>query len=116
MRRSLVWLLAVMLPQIAGAQTPIEAGHQLFTQNCSVCHLKPQLVSPRYGPELSRQTVTGREDAIHGFIALGTARMPGFQYDLKPEQIDLIIGYLATVEPQPKGAAPGAQGVEGGMR
>src|ERR1043165_2991501 len=34
-------------------------GMQLFNQSCRVCHTKPQLSSPLYGPALSRQSLNG---------------------------------------------------------
>src|SRR5689334_3669023 len=72
-------------------------GRQLFVQSCGICHLKPNLVSERYGPALSRATVEGREAAARGLIEGGSARMPGFRYELSSVEIDAIIAYLMTV-------------------
>lgn len=113
-------LLALLAPVTAKAQDGIRPdtermGHRLFTQNCAICHLKPQITTPRFGPELNRATVEGKEDAVRGFIETGTPRMPGFRYDLAPGQIDAILLYLGTipVTPPPPGAPASDQG---GMR
>lgn len=82
-------------------------GRQLFVQSCGICHMKPSLTSSLYGPALSKETVAGREDAVRGIILAGSQRMPGFQYELRPAQVDAIIRYLATV-PAPAAAQPAA--------
>jgi mono/diheme cytochrome c family protein len=38
-------------------------GMRLFNQSCRVCHTKPQLTSPLYGPELSQNSAGGNRDA-----------------------------------------------------
>ncbi len=76
------------------------AGKKLFLQRCSVCHLPPlnapQNPDPKpYGPLLSGFVRGGdRETRARNIILKGTARMPGFQYGLKPKQIDALIEYL----------------------
>ncbi len=35
-------------------------GMRLFNQSCRVCHTKPQMVSPLYGPELSQSSAGGQ--------------------------------------------------------
>lgn len=97
-----VLVLLLLLPIPAAAQQATIEGHRLFTQSCAVCHLKPQITAGRYGPALDRDTVSGKEEAIRGFIQTGTEHMPGFRYGLTPAQIDAIIAYLDTVPPQPK--------------
>jgi len=91
-----------------GAPSPadLRAGHQLFTQSCGICHLKPQITSPRFGPQLSHQIVAEKEEGIRTFIQIGTPHMPGFRYELAPAQIDLIIAYLSTI-PDPAQPDPG---------
>ncbi len=76
------------------------AGKKLFLQRCSVCHLPPLNVpqdpDPKpYGPLLSG-SVRGaeKESRARNIILKGTARMPGFQYGLKLNQIDALIEYL----------------------
>ncbi len=99
-----VWMvlsLCAAIPQaaLAQGQPPDEQilGHRLFVQSCAVCHLKPSPTADRYGPALWRETVQDRETDARDLIRTGSERMPGFQYDLQPAQIDAIIRYLATV-------------------
>jgi mono/diheme cytochrome c family protein len=82
-------------------------GQHLFNQSCRVCHAKPQLNSVQYGPVLSKGSASGNAKAMHDVIANGTPRMPGFKYHFKPEQIDAIVAYLQTVQPNsPNPSAP----------
>ena len=70
------------LAQQAGGRTPLtetqKTGRLLYEQSCGICHVKPHLVAPVYGPQLSQETLEGKEDLIRAFIANGSARMPGF--------------------------------------
>ena len=100
-------LAAPALAQPASDAAP--DGHRLFVQSCAVCHLKPSPVAKTYGPELTQDLVKGHEDAIAQIIRDGSQRMPGFQYDLQPAEIDAIVKYLATAPaaaPEPAAAAP----------
>src|SRR6267378_671946 len=72
-------------------------GMRLFNQSCRVCHTKPQLTSPLYGPALSRQSLGGQEDVMREVISNGTPRMPGFKHHFEPAQIAAIAAYLKTV-------------------
>ena len=72
-------------------------GMQLFNQSCRLCHTKPQLTSPLYGPALSRQSLGGQEDVMREVISNGTPRMPGFKHNFQPPQIDAIVAYLKTI-------------------
>jgi mono/diheme cytochrome c family protein len=81
-------------------------GRRLYNQHCGVCHTKPTILSPYYGPALSKEIVNNNEDALREFIQNGTDRMPGFQYTLAPRQIDSIVHYLMTVPPPPEAATP----------
>jgi len=72
-------------------------GMRLFNQSCRVCHTKPQMVSPLYGPELSRNSLGGQDSVMREVISNGTPRMPGFKYHFEPTQIDAIVQYLKTV-------------------
>jgi len=113
MMRRVAFLLPLLaaFPQGTRAQAAQDAaandGHRLFVQSCAVCHLKPAPNAVIYGPALSKDTVDGREDDVRDLIKTGSERMPGFQYDLKPTQIDAIIRYLALVAP-PDAARPAA--------
>ena len=72
-------------------------GMRLFNQSCRVCHTKPQITSPLYGPALSRQSLGGQEGVMREVISNGTPRMPGFKHHFEPPQIDAIVAYLKTV-------------------
>ena len=72
-------------------------GMRLFNQSCRVCHTKPQLTSPLYGPALSRQSLGGQDSVMREVISNGTPRMPGFKHHFEPPQIDAIVAYLKTI-------------------
>jgi mono/diheme cytochrome c family protein len=72
-------------------------GMRLFNQSCRVCHAKPQLTSPLYGPALSRQSLGGQEGVMREVISNGTPRMPGFKHHFEAPQIDAIVAYLKTI-------------------
>lgn len=101
MKRGIAGFLAA-LPLAAFAQGDGQQleGMRLFNQSCRVCHTKPQMTSPQYGPALSRVSLGGNEEAMKAFIANGSARMPGFRYHFKPAEIDAIVSYLKTL-PEP---------------
>ena len=80
-------------------------GRRLFNQSCRVCHTKPQMVSPLYGPELSQSSLGGQESVMRDVIGNGTPRMPGFKYHFEPAQIEAIVAYLKTI-PTPPTPAP----------
>jgi mono/diheme cytochrome c family protein len=46
---------------------------------------------------LSKETLGGQDVALRDFISNGTAKMPGFKYEFKPEQLNAIIAYIKTV-------------------
>ena len=95
-----VWPHAVWAQQGAG-NTPLNdkqlLGMRLFNQSCRVCHTKPQLTSPLYGPALSRQSLGGQDGVMREVISNGTPRMPGFKHHFEPPQIDAIVAYLTTI-------------------
>ena len=72
-------------------------GMRLFNQSCRLCHTKPQLTSPLYGPALSRQSLGGQDSVMREVISNGTPRMPGFKHHFEPPQIDAIVAYLKTI-------------------
>ena len=118
-RMSFAALLAVLALLLAMAQQPAWAqsdqrtlGMRLFNQSCRVCHTKPQLASPQYGPVLSMNTLGGNAQAIGQFISNGTPRMPGFKYTFKPAEIDAIVAYIKTI-PAPAATAAPASGKSG---
>jgi mono/diheme cytochrome c family protein len=106
MKRSTCFVLAMLAvwPHAALAQqgnAPLNdrelLGMRLFNQSCRVCHTKPQLTSPLYGPALSRQSLGGPDDVMREVISNGTPRMPGFKHHFEPPQIDAIVAYLKTI-------------------
>ncbi len=77
-------------------------GRQLFVQRCAICH--DPLGQPSYpntpGPWVDAATVRSLgEDTVSSQIMMGSARMPGWQYTLEPEQVSQVIAYLKTVTP-----------------
>jgi mono/diheme cytochrome c family protein len=82
-------------------------GMRLFNQSCRVCHTKPQMVSPLYGPELSQTSLGGQESVMREVISNGTPRMPGFKYHFEPAQIEAIVAFLKTI-PAPPTPTPAA--------
>jgi mono/diheme cytochrome c family protein len=96
--------------------TQIE-GRLLFNQHCGVCHTQPTILSPYYGPALSKELVDGgNNDAVRQFISDGTDRMPGFRLSLTPSQIDAIVQYLTTVPPPANPTSKPAQPASGGSQ
>jgi mono/diheme cytochrome c family protein len=81
-------------------------GMRLFNQSCRVCHTKPQLTSPLYGPELSQNSLGGQEAVMREVISNGTPRKPGFKYHFEPAQIEAIVAYLKTIPTPPAPASP----------
>jgi mono/diheme cytochrome c family protein len=94
-------------PDIALNDTQV-TGMRLFNQSCRVCHTKPQLTSPNYGPELSKETLGGQDAVMREVIANGTPRMPGFKYHFTPAQIDAIVGYLKTMPSRQAASSSGS--------
>jgi mono/diheme cytochrome c family protein len=79
-------------------------GKRLFVQRCSVCHLPPLNQPQNPGPQPFGPILSGFEEEADAtrarfFIERGTVRMPGFRYTFEPEQIEAIIAYLKTLEP-----------------
>ena len=100
-----VWPQAASAQHAGGGAPPSDAqksGKLLYEQSCGICHEKPHLVAPVYGPKLSQETLEGRQELIQAFITNGSARMPGFKYMYSPDQIAGIAAYIKTV---PKPAA-----------
>ena len=75
--------------QHGGGSAPLtetqKMGRLLYEQSCGVCHSKPTLVSPVFGPVLSQATLEGREELISAFIANGSAR-----------KLQLVVPYSRT--------------------
>ncbi len=91
------WALAQQTAASTALSDTQRLGMRLFNQSCRVCHTKPQLASPLYGPALSRDSLGGQDDVMRQVISNGTPRMPGFKHHFAPAQIDAIVAYLKTV-------------------
>jgi mono/diheme cytochrome c family protein len=113
---SLPIVLAMSHATLAQESSGQQLGMRLFNQSCRVCHTKPTLLSPQYGPTLSMNTLGGNADTMREVISNGTARMPGFKYDFNSVQIDAIVAYIKTLPtpaqtattPAKSGASPSA--------
>ena len=115
-----LFLLVVFLPRPLAAQTVSarglseteKTGLELFLQRCAVCHLGPPPRHQTYGPLLHQEVVAARgDDVVRKKIMEGSQLMPGFQYTLKPVDINKIIAWLkavkkADVTPRPSNQAP----------
>ena len=102
--------LLTLLPAVgAGQATPANSltdtqklGQRLFYRECAVCHAPPLITSKTYAAVLYKGFIEGQEEAARGIIKKGLpAQMPGFEYGLKPAEIDAIIEYLKTVPKPP---------------
>jgi mono/diheme cytochrome c family protein len=82
-------------------------GRATWVQQCAWCH--DGVGQPTYktmGPWLSADTLRLLgEDKVRAYIGKGSARMPGFQYALKPQQVDELVALLKTVTPDQKPTA-----------
>lgn len=79
---------------------PAKRGEALFTRHCPICHLgRPSDARPFVGRSL-RGILKGakpvREAEVRDAIRKGSDKMPGFQYNLTPVQIEDLIAYLKT--------------------
>jgi mono/diheme cytochrome c family protein len=76
-------------------------GEGLFLQNCPLCHIYSNQKKRLGIPTVSLNGLfkeADSENAVRQFILQGIPKkMPGFQYDLAPEEIDNIIAYLKTL-------------------
>ena len=78
----------------------LKRGEAVFNKYCPICHLgRPDKTRPFVGRNLRGLLKNARpeqETAAREFIRKGSDKMPGFQYNLTPAQIDDLIGYLKT--------------------
>lgn len=83
-------------PVLSGEQ---KEGRRIFQQKCAVCHVPASFIAEPYAPKLTKGLVEGNEDGVRETIANGSGpRMPGWKYTLQPNQIDIVIAYLKTLE------------------
>jgi hypothetical protein len=115
----LAWAGALFVAGVLGAQAaeeqahgpadlnPVQAeGRRLVQQSCGVCHTKPTITAPLFGPQLSKLVVEGPLEAqARTQIADGSPNMPGFKYNYSAGQIDAIVEYLKLLPPPPPAPA-----------
>ena len=89
--------VAAAAAQGAAAGDQVKLGERLVSQSCVVCHYAPQLTGDSYAPALSQDSLGGKAEIIHQFIADGSPRMPGFKYQFNPREIDAIVAYIKTI-------------------
>jgi len=86
---------------LAGLRLSADArqGRALWLQRCAYCH--DGVGQPTYrtmGPWLGADSVQQLGPAaMRAIIAVGTERMPGFRYALRPQQVEQLIEFLNTV-------------------
>jgi mono/diheme cytochrome c family protein len=111
--------LALPAEQAAPASPLTETqklGQRLYNRECAVCHAQPLLTSKAYAPLLYKDVIEGQEEATRAIIRNGLpALMPGFEYGLKPSEIDAIVEYMKTV-PKPLPSNQTGQAGENGRR
>jgi mono/diheme cytochrome c family protein len=72
-------------------------GRLLVAQRCANCHGGN---ARQPGPLLGKQMLADRGEAfVREKVANGSMLMPGFQYTLRPAQVDEIIAFLKTYSP-----------------
>ena len=79
----------------------VKRGEILFQERCPLCHFgRRGQQSGRYtGPNLKgvlKDAKPEREADVRRTIREGTPNMPGYEYTLKPAQIDDLIAFLKT--------------------
>jgi len=104
----LALLVAVMFsarPALATHEPPTEkeAAFQLVLERCYLCHYLDR-TEFKFAPSLKdiytregRALANGKpinDQTLTEIISDGTANMPGFQYTLNPQQIQLILKFL----------------------
>ena len=86
---------------LAQADDAALLGMRLFNQSCRVCHTPPHAGSVQYGPALTRDSLGGDEQALRGFIANGSPRMPGFKSHFRQDELSALVAYLRSLPPAP---------------
>ena len=84
----------------AADKEKVTRGEAVFSKHCPICHLgRPAATRPFVGRNLRgilKNAKPEQEAAVRAFILKGGDKMPGFQYNLTPAQIEDLIGYLKT--------------------
>lgn len=115
-------LLLICAGMIVLAHAParaddLQAGKNLFTSKCGICHGErgggTWMIGRRLGPEhavLDRRDNTGAEPLIRYVVRWGLQGMPRFtRVELPDSDLDLIVRYLLAAKPQPANASNQAQ-------
>ena len=90
--------MAAQLLSAKGLSETERAGMRVFLQRCSICHLGVPPQHQTLGPVLHKDLIASLGGAaVRKKILEGSARMPGFQYGLKQEEVDNVITYLRSV-------------------
>jgi mono/diheme cytochrome c family protein len=76
-------------------------GHELYDQNCAVCHKDGKSGAPPLAGVMKRREFpsgTPANDArLRDTIKMGRANMPGMANVLSDEQVDAIVAYVKTL-------------------
>jgi mono/diheme cytochrome c family protein len=89
--------------ELDSSATALRRGEALFYQRCSLCHLpriRKDKTTPGPAPSLTgilKGADKDLENSVREVIMKGSLRMPGWQYALKPAQMDELITYLKTL-------------------
>jgi mono/diheme cytochrome c family protein len=79
-----------------GTQQASAQGKQIFTQNCAGCHtLKDANASGKVGPDLDQ--LKPDEATTQRQVTNGGGAMPAFKGQLKPDEIQAVSQYVASV-------------------
>jgi len=109
---AIAFALSFCLPSFATSQTlnaSAKMGRALVSQHCGLCHTKPDLNAPQYGPSLDTSLYASTGEAkIRKAIASGAPDMPGFALMLDSTQISAIVDYIKATSPAVTKHAPAA--------
>lgn len=103
----------------AASPASVDAGREVFTANCAMCHGQDATgmmgMHPSLRGSVDRLTIEGVEVAIRNGRDTNPP-MPAFEDRLAPSEIDAVIGYLDSLPDGPRnfGADVGGEGMMGG--
>lgn len=103
--KTLLLLLAAILPLAASDAAQLAIGRDLYRENCSVCHdiERDKAHSRKFGPSLNQLFKNETLPMSHGKpsrpyvevrIKFGGAFMPAFGKRLTPNEINTLIDYI----------------------
>ena len=105
--KTLLLLLAAILPLAASDAAQLAIGRDLYRENCSVCHdiERDKAHSRKFGPSLNHLFKNETLPMSHGKpnrpyvvvrIKYGGSLMPAFAKRLNQSEIDTLVDYLAS--------------------